>query len=65
MRLSLQRTPMEIQDAGWKALRDHLGLVGALRFMLQYEKGQGDYTQVRSKLFKGKTVKGLIKEMKE
>jgi len=65
MRLSLQSTPMEIQDAGWKALRDHLGLVGALRFILQYEKGQGDYTQVRSKLFKGKTVKDLIKEMKE
>ena len=47
-------TPVEIQKAGWKALKKQLGLVGALRFILQYEKGEGDYTKLRRKLFKMK-----------
>jgi hypothetical protein len=65
MRQSFKSTPIEIQNAGWIALRNYLGLAGALRFVLQYEKGQGDYTQIRRKLFKGKTVEGLIREMKQ
>ncbi|RJQ58811.1 MAG: hypothetical protein C4530_10150 [Desulfobacteraceae bacterium] len=57
-------TPTEIQKAGWKALREKLGLVGALRFVLQYEKGQGDYTRLRRDLFKDETVEALVKDMK-
>ena len=59
----LHRTPIEIQKAGWEALKKQLGLPGAVRFLLQYEKGKGDYTQLRRKIFKGKTVKSLINEM--
>ena len=59
----LHRTPIEIQKAGWEALKKQLGLPGAIRFLLQYEKGEGDYTQLRRKNFKGKTVKSLINEM--
>jgi len=59
----LHRTPIEIQKAGWEALKKQLGLPGAIRFLLQYEKGEGDYTQLRRKIFKGKTVKSLINEM--
>ena len=59
----LHRTPIEIQKAGWEALKKQLGLPGAVRFLLQYEKGEGDYTQLRRKIFKGKTVKSLINEM--
>jgi len=61
----LHRTPIEIQKAGWEALKKQLGLPGAIRFLLQYEKGEGDYTQLRRKIFKGKTVKSLINEMKK
>jgi len=60
----LDMTPIEIQKAGWKALREKLGLVGALRFLLQYEKGQGDYTKLRRDLFKGETVETLIRDIK-
>jgi hypothetical protein len=61
----LHRTPVEIQRAGWGALKEQLGLPGALRFLLQYEKGEGDYTKLRKKYFKGKTVKSLINEMRK
>jgi hypothetical protein len=60
----LHRTPVEIQRAGWEALKKQLGVAGALKFLLQYEKGEGDYTKLRRKLFKGKTVKGLMNEMR-
>ena len=61
----LHRTPVEIQRAGWGALKRQLGLPGALRFLLQYEKGEGDYTKLRKKYFKGKTVKSLINGMRK
>ena len=57
-------TPVEIQKAGWNALRKQLGLVGALKFLLQYEKGEGDYTKLRRKIFRDETVEKLIHKMK-
>jgi hypothetical protein len=60
----LDLTPIEIQKAGWEALKKQLGLVGALRFLLQYERGEGDYTELRRELFKGETVESLIDRMK-
>jgi hypothetical protein len=61
----LHRTPTEIQKAGWEALKKQLGLPGALRFLLQYERGEGDYTKLRKKYFKGKTVKSLVNDMRK
>ncbi|MBS3919559.1 MAG: hypothetical protein KG012_11820 [Deltaproteobacteria bacterium] len=58
-------TPIEIQRAGWNALRKQLGFVGALRFLLQYEKGEGDYTKLRRKMFKGETADTLIHKMRK
>ena len=58
-------TPVEIQKAGWEALKKQLGLVGALRFLLQYEKGERDYTELRRELFKDETVESLINKMKK
>lgn len=65
MSQDLHRTPVEIQKAGWEALKKQLGLPGAIRFLLQYEKGEGDYTKLRRKIFKGKTVKSLINAMRK
>jgi len=59
------RTPVEIQKAGWEALKKQLGLPGTLRFLLQYDKGEGDYTKLRRKYFKGKTVKNLVNDMRK
>lgn len=61
----LHRTPTEIQKAGWEALKKQLGLPGALRFLLQYERGEGDYTKLRKEYFKGKTVKSLVNDMRK
>ncbi|BCB96282.1 hypothetical protein JZK55_12040 [Dissulfurispira thermophila] len=61
----LDMTPIEIQKAGWEALKKQLGLPGALRFILQYEKGQGDYTELRRELFKDETVEDIINRMKK
>jgi len=58
-------TPIEIQKVGWNILRKQLGPVGALRFLLQFEKGEGDYTKFRRKMFKGETVDTLIHKMRK
>jgi len=58
-------TPVEIQKAGWEALKEQLGLVGALRFLLQYEKGERDYTELRRELFKDETVESLMDRMRK
>ncbi len=58
-------TPAEIRKAGWEALREKLGPAGTLRFILEYDRGEGNYTELRKKLFKGKTVRDIIQDMKK
>jgi hypothetical protein len=41
----------EIRMEGWKALTDRLGPAGAMRFMMQYDPGYGDYSKERHELF--------------
>jgi len=40
-------TPQQIRAAGLAALSRELGLVGMIRFMQQFEMGQGDYSKDR------------------
>ena len=40
-------TPQQIRSAGLAALSRELGLVGMIRFMQQFEMGQGDYSKDR------------------
>src|SRR5436190_2829604 len=42
----------EIRMEGWKALTERLGPAGAMRFMMQYDPGHGDYSKERHELFK-------------
>lgn len=65
MRNLKMATPAEVRRAGWEALREKLGPAVALRFMLDYEKGEGDYTELRREIFKGKSVKDIVNEMKQ
>jgi hypothetical protein len=58
-------TPAEVRKAGWEALREKLGPVGALRFMLDYERGEGNYTELRREIFRGKTVKDIVADIKQ
>ena len=63
MSRTAELTPVELRRAGWKVLKEHLGIAAALKFLLQYEKGEGDYTEIRRELFKDNTVESLIKKM--
>lgn len=58
-------TPAEIRRAGWEALKEKLGPAGTLKFVLEYDHGKGNYTELRKKIFKGKTVKDIIEDMKK
>jgi hypothetical protein len=42
-------SPAQLQQAGLDALVKELGVVGAVRFMQQFDCGRGDYTSDRHK----------------
>jgi hypothetical protein len=54
--MSLYRIRME----GWKALTERLGPAGAMRFMMQYDPGQGDYSKDRHEIFAALTLDDLL-----
>ena len=58
-------TPVEIRRAGWEALKDKLGPASAMKFILDFDRGEGNYSELRKKIFSGKTVNAIIQDMKE
>ncbi len=63
MTTSIDLTPAEIRKAGWEALVSQLGVAKSLRFLLEYERGQGNYTELRKALFAGQTVDQILEDM--
>ena len=59
MKTEQYHTPHEIAVEGFKTLATNLGVSAALRFILQYERGEGDYTRERKRLLKGLTIESL------
>jgi len=55
----------EIKEEGWIALVERLGISGATLFMLEYEKGYGDYTEERKRIFGQKPLDEIVQEIKE
>jgi hypothetical protein len=55
----------QIRMEGWKALTERLGAAGAMRFMMQYDPGLGDYTKERQDLFAGLTIDTLLDAVAE
>ena len=40
----------DLRREGWSALTERLGVAGAIRFLMQYDPGHGDYTIERHAL---------------
>jgi len=47
----MPKTLSEIKKQGWDALVKKLGLSGATMFIMEHEKGSGDYTRGTEKDF--------------
>nr|CBX31460.1 hypothetical protein N47_E49720 [uncultured Desulfobacterium sp.] len=54
-------TPVEVRRAGWEALREKLGPAGALKFILDYDRGEGNYTELRKKYSRESRLKILFR----
>jgi hypothetical protein len=50
----------QIRMEGWRALTERLGPAGAMRFMMQYDPGYGDYTKERHDIFAELTIDSLL-----
>lgn len=50
----MTKTISEVKEIGWSALVERLGASGATLFILEYEKGYGDYTKDRRKILSEK-----------
>jgi hypothetical protein len=59
----LTLTNKQVREMGWRALVRELGLSGATRFLLQYEEGEGNYTEERRSIFAEKNVANVAKEI--
>ena len=50
----------QIRLEGWKALTERLGAAGAMRFMMQYDPGHGDYSKERHEMFAALTLDDML-----
>jgi hypothetical protein len=60
-----QLSTYEIRREGWKALTERLGVSGAMRFMMQYDPGYGDYTEERRVLLAELSLDEALRRMRE
>ena len=54
--------PAELRRRWLEVLVRELGYADAMRFLLQYESGQGDYTRDRRQFLPSWTVEELVRE---
>jgi len=50
----------QIRMEGWKALTERLGVSGAMRFLMEYDPGHGDYVEERRELFRDATIEQIL-----
>ena len=60
--MSTTTNPAELRRRGLEVLVRELGYLDAMRFLLQYETGQGDYTHDRHQLLPSWTVEEMVHE---
>ncbi len=56
---------IEIQRYGFEALTQSLGVVGMLKFIQIFDKGQGDYTKEREKYLGNPTIEDIKREIEQ
>jgi hypothetical protein len=54
--------PADLRKRGLEVLVRELGFVDAMRFMLQFETGRGDYTTERDSLFPARSDDEFLRE---
>jgi hypothetical protein len=65
MTKSSSMSAYEIRLEGWKALTERLGPAGAMRFMMRYDLGHGDYTKERHEIFADLELEDLLSSIRE
>jgi hypothetical protein len=55
----------EIRAEGWRVLTERLGVSGAIRFLMEYDPGRGDYVEERRELFRDLTLDAIIARARE
>ena len=56
-------TNSELTAKGWKALVERLGVTEATLFLLQYQRGTGDYTKYRRDYFRNMTLDNIVADI--
>jgi hypothetical protein len=65
MSKSSSMSAYQIRLEGWKALTERLGPAGAMRFMMQYDPGHGDYTNERQEIFADLDLEDLLASVRQ
>jgi hypothetical protein len=60
---TLMMTPLELNRLGYRALMDALGFDGMIRFLRQFEPGQGDYTAERQQRLQNISLDDIFAEI--
>ena len=59
------RNPILINRIGIEVLIRELGRIGAINFIQQYDRGNGDYTKERSQYFDNMSVDDICADIKK
>jgi hypothetical protein len=54
----------ELRREGWNALTERLGVSGAMRFLMQYDPGHGNYSEERRTLFADLSLDEVLAEIR-
>ncbi len=58
------RTAEDLRERAWKALVKELGLADALRYLILFQPGRGNYVRERKDLLEDKSVDELFESLR-
>ena len=65
MKKANYKTGIEIHKKGYQVLAKELGITGFIRFIQEFETGEGDYTKDRHKWQDKYIVEKIVEEIKK